>query len=186
MKKLMASAATEADDECFMLFAIEQAELAVANGEVPVGCVYVLDGVVIGSGYNATNAEHDATRHAELVAADQVLHERGDVFASCDLYSTCEPCLMCAAAIGRLGIRRVVFGCHNDRFGGCGSILHLHDGKYDVKTGVRKEDAVSLFRRFYARENDRAPETKRKRKPTASNEVDSSGEAPRADCDTER
>jgi tRNA-specific adenosine deaminase 2 len=143
---------------------------------------------VIAAGFNATNAEMDATRHAEFVAADQILlgsegrYDLG-VFKECDLYVTCEPCLMCASALGHLGIRSVIFGCHNDKFGGCGSILHLHQplsshhlgefeshraagggSCYPVTSGVLKDEAVALFRRFYARANTRAPETKRKRK----------------------
>jgi tRNA(Arg) A34 adenosine deaminase TadA len=197
------------DQERFMRLALEQGELAVAAGEVPVGCVYVNDrGLVVGCGFNATNLEHDATRHAELVAADAMLRQvavsaaaaaaaarviaagataaggtavagaeasavalvwpsevsagrvghavadesqgptasdcsqspRGEGglaapappdplaaaqlvdFSACDLYVTCEPCIMCADALGRLGIRRVFFGCCNDRFGGCGCV----------------------------------------------------------------
>ena len=167
-----------AADERFMRLALAQAELAVMAGEVPVGCVFVCGGEVVGSGFNATNAEFDATRHAELVAADQVLFSgdcsiagggagggAGDgVLEACDLFVTCEPCLMCADALARLRVRRVVFGCHNDRFGGCGSILALHEGRYPIRAGVLKDEAVAMFRRFYSRENSRAPEAKRKRK----------------------
>jgi tRNA-specific adenosine deaminase 2 len=91
---------------------------------------------------------------------------------SCDLYVTCEPCIMCAAAIRRIGIRRVVFGCHNDRFGGCGSLLSLHDNynvegsqqPYQIVSGVLRDEAIVLLRSFYDRENFHAPEDKRKRK----------------------
>mmetsp|Transcript_69593 Transcript_69593/g.136828 ORF Transcript_69593/g.136828 Transcript_69593/m.136828 type:complete len:236 (-) Transcript_69593:51-758(-) len=202
-------------DEVFMRQALIQAELAISSGEVPVGCVFVrrrggrdstcnsAEGEgVISTGFNATNAEMDATRHAELVAADQILlgsggRFRADVFKECDLYVTCEPCLMCAAALGHLGIRSVVFGCSNDKFGGCGSILELHKPLeshisasapypsssssspraagggccYPVTAGVLKEEAVTLFKRFYSRANIRAPETKRKRKEDESGPV---------------
>ena len=123
----------QAEQERFMRLSLEQGELAVAAGEVPVGCVYVCRGAVVGTGFNATNAELDATRHAELVAADAMLlaqvgapdsspERRAEAvdFSACDLYVTCEPCIMCADALGHLGIRRVFFGCCNDRFGGCG------------------------------------------------------------------
>ncbi len=152
-------------DERFMRLAIAQAEFAVAAGEVPVGCVFVRDEVVIGEGFNATNEECNATRHAELVAIDSILDNFGsEIFETCDLYVTCEPCIMCAAALGRIAVRRVIFGCHNEKFGGCGSILSLHDGVYPISAGVLKEEAVSLFHRFYSRENTSAPEAKRKRK----------------------
>lgn len=100
---------------------------------------------------------------------------------SCDLYVTCEPCIMCAAAIRRIGIRRVVFGCHNDRFGGCGSLLSLHDHTvqdgqppYPIVSGVLRDEAITLLRSFYDRENFHAPEDKRKRKePKQKDAVDS-------------
>lgn len=96
-----------------------------------------------------------------------------DIFPDCDLYVTCEPCIMCAAALARVGIGRVFFGCRNDRFGGCGSLLHLHQhdaipskahNGYPVYSPVLANDAISLLRSFYDRENFHAPEEKRKRK----------------------
>lgn len=114
-----------------------------------------------------------------------------EIFQHCCLYVTCEPCIMCAAALATVGIRRVVYGCRNDRFGGCGSLLNLHrpeekhqdkkdddnvdvdsDNKvgkskslgYEIRTGVLEEDAISLLRSFYDRENFHAPDDKRKRK----------------------
>ena len=97
------------------------------------------------------------------------------IFQSCDLYVTCEPCIMCAAALRKVGIARVVFGCRNDRFGGCGSLLSLHNGdgvartkRYEIVSGVLKDEAIGLLRSFYDRENFHAPDEKRKRKPNNS------------------
>ncbi len=110
-----------------------------------------------------------------------------EIFRHCCLYVTCEPCIMCAAALATVGIRRVVYGCRNDRFGGCGSLLNLHqregigkgedhdygdgdgdlDSKsqgYEIRTGVLESQAISLLRSFYDRENFHAPDDKRKRK----------------------
>ena len=98
-------------------------------GEVPVGCVFVDDkDQLISKACNATNITSNATRHAEFVAIDHIIQQRGsvDILQTCTLYVTCEPCIMCAAALAQLQIRRVVFGCSNDRFGGCGSVLALH------------------------------------------------------------
>jgi tRNA-specific adenosine deaminase 2 len=97
---------------------------------------------------------------------------RTEIFKSCDLYVTCEPCVMCAAALATVGIRRVIFGCRNDRFGGCGSLLHLHQAEvgkggskgYEITTGVLEQEAIALLRSFYNRENMYAPDDKRKRK----------------------
>ena len=153
-----------------MRLAIDQAEKAAAANEVPVGCVIIhRDGEIIGSGHNRTNEYHNATRHAELVAADNVLmhsvgrHKPG-ILAECDLYVTCEPCIMCADALSKLAVRRVVFGCYNGKFGGCGSILSMHKRSYSVTSGVLNDEAINLFKAFYARENDRAPDAKRKLK----------------------
>ncbi|RHY24649.1 hypothetical protein DYB32_008757 [Aphanomyces invadans] len=110
---------------------------ALDRGEVPVGCVFVLNNEVIGRGGNRTNELFNATKHAELVAIDAILEEEAytsSTFRECTLYDcryvTCEPCIMCAAALALLHVKRVVFGCHNDRFGGNGSILSLQDAKY--------------------------------------------------------
>lgn len=96
------------------------------------------------------------------------------LFASCELFVTCEPCIMCAAALATVGIKRVVFGCKNDRFGGCGSLLHLHKPEhdntrggssgYDITSGILEEEAIRLFQSFYDRENFHAPDDKRKEK----------------------
>jgi len=105
-----------------------------------------------------------------------------------------QPCIMCAAALAMVGIRRVVFGCKNDRFGGCGSILHMHEPEendtiqpttistsiddlttsnmnatrkslgYEIKSGILENEAVTLLRSFYDRENFHAPDDKRRRK----------------------
>ncbi len=88
-------------------------------------------------------------------------------FSDFALYVTCEPCIMCAAAISRVGVRVVYFGCKNERFGGNGSILRVHDGlagvqKYDAISGILCDKAINLFQTFYSTENRRAPENKRK------------------------
>jgi tRNA-specific adenosine deaminase 2 len=86
--------------------------------------------------------------------------------SDCTLYVTCEPCIMCADALNRIKIGRVVFGCRNDKFGGCGSILSLH--RYPITSGVLEQETVDLLRTFYHRENYHAPEAKRKRKDTGT------------------
>ena len=75
-----------------------------------------VDGVEVARGANATNASMDATRHAELVAVDAALAERRAVdWRAATLYVTCEPCIMCAAALAQLGLRRCFFGCSNEK-----------------------------------------------------------------------
>lgn len=116
-----------------------------------------------------------------------------DIFQYCDLYVTCEPCIMCAAALSLMNIGRVFFGCKNERFGGCGSLMNLHLGGnpsqngemkdkvlnqgqddtkqsivtgkgYEITGGILEKEAIQLLRSFYNRENFHAPEEKRKRK----------------------
>lgn len=98
------------------------------------------------------------------------IHDMSD-FKRCKLYVTCEPCIMCAAVLAQVGIGKVIFGCRNDKFGGCGSILDLHketgDRKlhpYPIASGIMEEEAVALLRSFYDRENFHAPDHRRRRK----------------------
>ncbi|KAL4448642.1 hypothetical protein ABPG75_005861 [Micractinium tetrahymenae] len=119
------------DDVRYMRAALQQACIAMEESEVPVGCVVVRDGRVAATGSNKTNAERNGTRHAEFVAIDSLLAQAGGdpaaaQFHECELYVTCEPCIMCAGALSLLGFRSVTFGCPNDKFGGNGSILSVH------------------------------------------------------------
>ncbi|KAJ1399659.1 tRNA specific adenosine deaminase [Ochromonadaceae sp. CCMP2298] len=156
---MSASDSPNESDAAFMRLALKEAESALESGEVPVGCVIIdARGEVLSTGFNKTNHFRNGTRHAELVAMDKLI-----------LYVTCEPCIMCAAALSKVGIQWVYFGCHNDRFGGNGSILsvhntHLADTRYGVCSGLLAGEAVALFQRFYESENRRAPESKRRKK----------------------
>eukprot|EP00600_Ochromonadales_sp_CCMP1393_P018233 CAMPEP_0175024612 /NCGR_PEP_ID=MMETSP0005-20121125/16568_1 /TAXON_ID=420556 /ORGANISM="Ochromonas sp., Strain CCMP1393" /LENGTH=174 /DNA_ID=CAMNT_0016283193 /DNA_START=20 /DNA_END=547 /DNA_ORIENTATION=+ len=146
------TASSELQDESFMRLALNEAEVALDRGEVPVGCVFVDDqNNVITVGHNMTNESKNGTRHAELVALDKLLFDADvekskllETLRSSRLYVTCEPCIMCAAALSKIGIRHVFFGCHNDRFGGNGSILSVHSDpllstySYAITSGLMK------------------------------------------------
>lgn len=115
----------------WMGVALSEARAALRRLEVPVGCVIVRGGSALAVGSNRTNAARDSTRHAEMEALDALLqreepsgpaHAR-QLFRECTLVVTCEPCIMCAAGLSLLGLTRVVYGCSNQRFGGCGSVL---------------------------------------------------------------
>mmetsp|Transcript_22394 Transcript_22394/g.68963 ORF Transcript_22394/g.68963 Transcript_22394/m.68963 type:complete len:212 (+) Transcript_22394:111-746(+) len=163
-------ASPTASSSYWMGVALEEAEAALAEGEVPVGCVFVEEGREVARAHNATNATLNPTRHAELVAMDS----QPDVdWSRTELYVTCEPCIMCAAALVQVGVKKVHFGCRNDKFGGCGSILSLHEGHFACVEGLRSDDAVLAFQRFYARQNSRTadgvvgrPRKKKKRPPS--------------------
>jgi tRNA-specific adenosine deaminase 2 len=163
-----------AEIESIMRIALEQAELALCAGEVPVGCVFIQGTTkeMLAKGHNQTNLSMNATRHAELVAINDLLLKRKgslNAFNGSYLFVTCEPCIMCAAAIAALGVKKVYFGCHNDRFGGNGSILSVQNGlvsgkRYEIQDGVLKAEAIGVFQRFYDSENKRAPDSKRRKK----------------------
>ncbi|XP_048131541.1 tRNA-specific adenosine deaminase TAD2-like [Rhodamnia argentea] len=126
----------------FMQLAIDQAKLALDSLEVPVGCVIVEGGNVIAAGRNRTNETRNATRHAEMEALDVLLvqwqrsgfsaAEVAQKFSVCSFYVTCEPCIMCAAALSIIGVKEVYYGCANDKFGGCGSILSLNSSSSEA------------------------------------------------------
>ncbi|XP_056150093.1 tRNA-specific adenosine deaminase 2 isoform X4 [Lampris incognitus] len=115
-----------------------------------------------------------ATRHAEMVALDQLMdwcrHRNLELKGVCErtvLYVTVEPCIMCAGALRLLNIPVVVYGCGNERFGGCGSVLdisaaHLpHTGTtFKCVPGYRAEEAVEMLKTFYKQENPNAPKPK--------------------------
>ncbi|CAD6926458.1 unnamed protein product [Tilletia controversa] len=177
------------EDLRWMKEAIGMAQEAMDNAEVPVGCVFVRGGEVIGAARNRTNEFMNATRHAELEAIDSILHrfppqrpdfglhptsathsaDRSNIFQETTLYVTIEPCIMCGAALREIGIRRVVFGAGNERFGGNGSVLALHDDPalvnsppYRSEGGYYREEAIMLLRKFYMTENTNAPVPKTK------------------------
>ncbi|KAI8066267.1 cytidine deaminase-like protein [Gilbertella persicaria] len=115
-------------DPTFMKEALVVAQDAYDHFEVPVGCVFVLNNqTIIARGRNKPNESYNATRHAEIEAIDLILKDHDKtIFDRVDLYVTVEPCVMCASALRQIGIRHVYFGCGNDKFGGNGSVFHIH------------------------------------------------------------
>ncbi|KAJ2695746.1 tRNA(adenine34) deaminase [Coemansia spiralis] len=150
--------------------ALKMADEAYEAAEVPVGCVFVLDGEIVGRGRNETNVAKNGTRHAELVAIDRMLAGGFAVadFSRTTLYVTVEPCVMCASALRQIGIGRVFYGCANERFGGCESVLHINsdaglDGEpYPAEGGYYRDQAILMLRKFYVRENTTAPQPRKK------------------------
>ncbi|OSX60486.1 hypothetical protein POSPLADRAFT_1148440 [Postia placenta MAD-698-R-SB12] len=168
--------ATNPEHVQWMRQAMQMAEIALAHGEVPVGCIFVRDGRVIAQARNRTNKLRNATRHAELEAIDEILADKQWTpaltpypLSETTLYVTVEPCIMCASALRQLGIKEVFYGCENDRFGGCGSVLgvnaevpHPAHPAYEAKGGYLREEAIMVLRRFYITENANAPVPKSK------------------------
>lgn len=160
----------------WMKQAIRLGKKALEVKEVPVGCVLVYKNeTIIGEGHNLTNQTKNPTRHAEFVAIDEALSwctrnhlDRAEVFHSTALFVTCEPCIMCASALRLLGLSECVYGCSNDRFGGCGSVLDLSGSvgqgePFPVVSGVCADLCVNLLKAFYSNENPFAPNPKSKK-----------------------
>jgi tRNA-specific adenosine deaminase 2 len=149
--------------------ALEMAGKALATGETPVGCVFVSNGTIIGSGMNDTNRSFNGTRHAEIVAISEVLESHPtSVFGSTDLYVTVEPCIMCASILRQYRIRTVYYGCSNERFGGTGSVLSIHSDPsieplYVSHGGLYRTESIMLLRRFYIQQNEKAPNPRPKK-----------------------
>ncbi len=101
-----------------------------------------------------------------MVAIQEILQSQQPDWSMVTLYVTVEPCIMCAAALSELNIGKVVYGCGNDRFGGNGSVLSIHQHpkyfNYVASSGHSKNEAITLLRKFYLRENDNAPIPKKK------------------------
>uniref|UniRef100_A0A4X2K211 tRNA-specific adenosine deaminase 2 n=2 Tax=Vombatus ursinus TaxID=29139 RepID=A0A4X2K211_VOMUR len=164
--------------EAWMERAMHMAKEALENGEVPVGCLMVYNNEVLAKGRNEVNQTKNATRHAEMVAIDQVLewcHRFGrnptEVFEHTVLYVTVEPCIMCAAALRLMKIPLVVYGCQNERFGGCGSVLDIASADlpntgtpFKCIPGYQAEEAVEMLKIFYKQENPNAPKSKVRKK----------------------
>lgn len=152
--------------EKFMEDALENAQQALANKEVPVGCVFVYQNEIIATGANMVNDTKNATRHAELICVDKVLSfcrdknlDYNKVLHEISVVVTVEPCIMCACALNELKIKEIFFGCRNDRFGGQTvlNVFELLQSKVKVIGGIREDEAMVLLKQFYAGENPSAP-----------------------------
>ena len=113
-------------DEYFMSLALDQARKAAARGEVPVGAVVVLNGLVIATGCNAPIQEHDPTAHAEIVALRAAALAVGNYrLDECEIFVTLEPCAMCSGAMLNARLKRVVFGAAEPKTGAAGSVINF-------------------------------------------------------------
>ena len=138
-----------------MRMALEQAEQARRLGEVPVGCVIVKDGQVIGRGYNRRETDRTVLGHAELMAIRQAEQTLGDWrLTGCTLYVTLEPCPMCAGAILNARPESVVFGASDPVFGACGGVMNLFEEAFGVRIqlygGVLAAECAGLLQEFFS------------------------------------
>ena len=143
------------EDERYMREAVRQARKAYSLGVVPIGCVIVHDGKIIGRGYNRRNTDKNTLAHAEMTAIKRASRVIGDWrLEECTLYVTLEPCQMCAGAIVQARIPKVVMACMNPKAGCAGSILNILDMpefNHQVETvrGVLEEECAMMLKNFF-------------------------------------
>ncbi|OFV96188.1 MAG: tRNA-specific adenosine deaminase [Acidobacteria bacterium RIFCSPLOWO2_12_FULL_54_10] len=142
-------------DAQFMLVALEEARLAEAAREVPVGAVVVKGETIVGRGGNRMISQHDPTAHAEMVALREAsLALRNTRLPGCTLYATVEPCAMCAGAAVLARIDRLVYGCNDPKAGAVRTLFRLADDlrlnhRMAITSGVLAEESAALLREFF-------------------------------------
>ena len=144
-------------DECLMQMALEEALLALDAGEVPIGAVLVTEGgFIISKAHNRIEELNDATQHAELIAireGSRLLGRRR--LTDCTLYSTLEPCPMCAGALVMSRVKRLVYGAPDSRAGAVDSVFNIVDNRWlnhqlEVRAGVLEDDCRALLKKFFS------------------------------------
>ena len=142
-------------EEKYMKEALKQAKKAYALGEVPIGCVIVHEGKIIGRGYNRRNTDKNTLAHAEITAINKASKVIGDWrLEECTLYVTLEPCQMCAGAIVQARIPEVVMGCMNPKAGCAGSILNIlempqFNHQVKVTRGILEKECSQMLKTFF-------------------------------------
>lgn len=139
----------------YMQIAMEEAQLAAAEGEIPVGAVIVKDGEIIARAHNRRENDHDPTAHAEMLCMRQAARVLGDWrLRGCTLYVTLEPCPMCAGAMVMSQLTGCVFGAADEKQGCCGSVYDLPGdpalaGQTKWQSGVLAEECAEMMRSFF-------------------------------------
>jgi len=135
--------------------ALQEARKGYRLGEVPVGAVIVLDGQLLGRGFNQTEKLKDPTAHAEILAITSACEAIGDWrLEGATLYCTLEPCSMCAGAAVLARIKKIIFGASDPKFGACGSIFNIPieprlNHRIEIEGGVMADDVGEMMRNFF-------------------------------------
>ena len=143
-------------DEIYMKKALELAQIAAEQGEVPVGAVVVKKstGEIVGRGFNRREYGRSPLTHAEMVAIEQASRRLGGWrLIDCELFVTLEPCPMCAGAMINSRVERVVFGAYDAKAGSCGSVIDLFDLPYnhkpELRGGVLENECADILSEFF-------------------------------------
>ena len=152
----MATPATaEKNDEAYMRMALEEAEAAATEGEVPIGAVVVCDGRVVARAHNRRETDADPSAHAEFSAMVAASRELGRWrLTGCTVYVTLEPCLMCAGLMVNARVDRCVYGAADPKGGAVGTLFDVsHDPRlnheFSVTSGVMANESAELLRSFF-------------------------------------
>ena len=144
-----------APDEAYMRLALEEAEAAAEEGEVPIGAVVVCDGRVVARAHNRREGDADPSAHAEFLAMVTAARELGRWrLTGCTVYVTLEPCLMCAGLMVNARVDRCVYGAADPKGGAVGTLFDVsHDERlnheFEVTGGVLADESADLLRSFF-------------------------------------
>jgi tRNA(adenine34) deaminase len=148
------------DDDHGMRLALDAARTARDLDEVPIGAIVVLDGLVVGVGHNRTRQTLDPTAHAEMIAVSEAARRVGAMrLPGAVVYTTVEPCFMCAGALSHARIARVVWAVRDPKFGGCVSLGNVLDDprlnhRIEHTEGVQADEARALLQEFFRKKRE--------------------------------
>ncbi len=142
------------DDNYYMKCALKEAKKAYLEGEIPVGCVIVLDNKIIARAHNKREKLQLSTAHAEVLAINKACKKIGSWrLNDCKIYVTLEPCCMCAGAIIQSRIPSLIYGVRDYRFGAHISLINLFDTKFNhsvkVTSGVLEDECSNIIKNFF-------------------------------------
>ncbi|MGQ7537512.1 tRNA adenosine(34) deaminase TadA [Streptococcus suis] len=149
------------EKEYFMSQALAEAEKSLDKEEIPIGCVIVKDGQIIGRGHNAREELNQAIMHAEVMAIQEANRVEGNWrLLDTTLFVTIEPCVMCSGAIGLARIPQVVYGAANQKFGAAGSLYDILtdqrlNHRVKVETGILEAECANIMQDFFRQRRER-------------------------------
>jgi tRNA(adenine34) deaminase len=147
-------------DETFMQAALDEARLAAAAGEVPIGALIVRNGEIVARGQNRVLRDVDPTAHAEIIAMRAAAYALGNYrLLDCELYVTLEPCAMCAGAMTHARLARLIYGAADPKAGAVASVLEVLNHpklnhKMSVTAGVLADDCGTILKEFFRARRD--------------------------------
>lgn len=146
---------TQEEKEFFMTEALKEAQISLQKEEIPIGCVIVKDGQIIGRGHNAREELNQAIMHAEIMAINEANTAEGNWrLLDATLFVTIEPCVMCSGAIGLARLPRVIYGAQNPKFGAAGSLYDILidqrlNHRVTVERGILEKECAQIMQDFF-------------------------------------